>query len=379
MTAPNPIPDTRRHPGPNPGPPPPHPSRRAFTLIEFVAVLSILSIAAAVTASSLVGRLKRATRESDTASVAAITDALRTRILRTQHIPAAADLPAAIAQELGHPISRIHSSLAGIPRVFLTDPSLEIGSPTSIVRSLPFTQSVRGSVPPANPRVLVISSLASPIPVTSPPSTTTFSNLWENISGTIPADWSGWIGETADLRFGRLDLRALFHRVVFNNVDQVNPATYSIGVTTNSLTLAVGQRLETWFLADTAINLHFADSSLQAREFLRADTSYVFENGRWSRDITYGVQSPLGAFGQLVADFLASPVPPGTHFGSNPQAVVEEFFTYLYSYGVWASGSPPDFAPFETGGSNSDQQVPYFRSLKDCQARLDSIAGNLIK
>lgn len=356
----------------------PRHTRAGFTLIEFIGVLAILAIVASLVATSLVGRLKRATRESDSTSVATMTDALRTRILRTQFIPAPADIPQAIADELSLPLSKVQSSLAGFERVFLVDPALQIGSPTSGVRTLPFQQTVRGSVQPVSPRFMFISSLASAIPVSGPASSATFTSLWSNTSGTIPTGWTTWKGESEDLRFGRLDFRSLFHRVVFNNLDPVNSATYSITAPTNAFSISTGQRVETWFLATSALNLHFTDGTLQTREFVRADTSFVFENGRWSRDVTYGTQPPLGTFGQLVENFVQSAVPTQSSFGATPQAVVEEFFTYMSTYGIWASGRPPDFTAFETGGSSSEQQIPQFRVLKECQARLDSFSKNLI-
>lgn len=225
---------------------------------------------------------------------------------------------------------------------------------------------------------MFMSSLSAPIPVTAPVSSSTFTTLWSTAANSIPSGWSTWKGEADDLRFGRLDFRSLFHRVVLNNLDPTNAATYSIGATTNSLGIPVGGRVETWFLANSALNLHFANTTIQMREFVRADTSFIFENGRWSRDVTYGSASPLGMFGQLVNDFLDSDVPSDAKFGATPQAVIEEFYTYLYSYGVWATGMPPDFQSFATGGSSSGQQVPQFRVLKDCQARLGSISKNLI-
>lgn len=358
--------------------PPARTRTKGFTLIELVAVLTVMAVMLTMLATSLMGRLQEATRESDTISISTMTEALRTRILRSQVIPSVTDMPHAIAEELSLPAGRVQNSLAGYSRVFLIDPTLEIGAPTSLVRTLPYHQSVYGSVEPLNPRFIVLSSLGGAIPLSNSVSTATFTSLWENASGTLPAGWTGWKSSSEDLALGRLDFRGLFHRVVFNNLDPANAATYSIGATTNSLTLEVGQRFETWFLSATAINLHFADLNLQAREFLEADTSYVFENGRWSRDITYGIQPPLGPFGQLVDNFLQSQAPEGAQFGATPQAVIEELFSYLYTYGFWASGQPPDILPFETGGSSSEQQIPAFRNLKDCQARLDSYAGNLI-
>ena len=86
----------------------------------------------------------------------------------------------------------------------------------------------------------------------------------------------------------------------------------------------------------------------------------------------------MSGFGALVEQFRNCATPADARYGASPQAVVEEFFTYLYSYGVWAGGSGAAVPPFATGGSGTGQQAPTYQVLKDCQTRLGQFSGNLI-
>ena len=186
-------------------------------------------------------------------------------------------------------------------------------------------------------------------------------------------------GVRVDLRLQRLDLRELFHRVVFNNLDPNNAAPYGLSApSAGTVSIPGGQWREGWYLETTPVRLHFADGALQAEEFVREDVSYVFENGRWSRYTNYGPRPLLSGFGLLAEQFRQCPLPPGNKFGSNPQAVIEEVFTYFYTYGTWATGNPPTTQSFDPGGSNNSQQVPSYQNLLDAQKRLEIISYNLI-
>lgn len=385
-----------------------------FTLLEFIAVLAILVFLATVVGLNVLERMKRAARQAEAISMETMVGALRTNILRTKQIPTAANWPQAIANELGVPVSRVQKTRPGFNRLFREDPNLQIGAATNLIRRLPFTQTANGSIEPVNPRLVMASTLGGALP-SVPTTTTAFNELWATARNAVPATWTSWRGPADDLRIERLDLRGLFCRVVLNNLDPLSVAPYSIGIGASAASpppmseftmmglvapmvgepppvggggggsggsglvkIPSGGRFEAWFLATTALNLHYADESLQAREFLRDDVSYVFENGRWSRYLNYGKRPPLSGFGLLVEQFRTSALPTAPKFGANQQAVVEELFTYLYTYGMWAAGNPPLTAPFEVGGSTSAQQVPAYQALLDCQKRLEIITANLI-
>jgi prepilin-type N-terminal cleavage/methylation domain-containing protein len=358
---------------------------RAFTLIEMIGVLAIITVLASIAALNVVQRMKRAAQEADALSVETMIGALRTNILRTKQIPVPAQWPQVIATELAVPVSRVQQTPLGQGRLFLADPSLEIGSPSlpSGNRVLPYTQGLLGTVAPANPRLAFVSSLASDLPVV-PQQAAAFNQVWSTPASSLPAGWSNWVGNPDDLHISRLDLRELFHRVVLSNVDPDDNAPYSLeGVVDGSgnpviMTIGPNQQREAWYLATSVVGLHYSNQSLQSREVLREDMSYIFENGRWNRYLNYGWRPPLAGFGLLAEQFRNAPIPNPVKFGANPQAVVEEVFTYLYSYGIWAIGDPPALAPFESGGSTSQQQVPLYQVLLDAQKRLEIISNNLI-
>ncbi|MBL9135023.1 MAG: type II secretion system protein [Verrucomicrobiales bacterium] len=404
-----------------------------FTLIEMIAVLAIVTILVAVATLNVIGQMKQAARKTEAQSMESMREALRSYILRNKHIPAPADWPKAIAAELGVPLERVTKTRIGYPRFFCEDPTLDIGASTNGTRKLPYVQGATGSVEPLNPRLTFVSTLGTNLPSIATNQSAAFNDIWATIASGVPSSWTTWGASGEDLWIQRLDLRSLFRRVVFNNLDPDHQAPYSIQHGSTSLSqwevsedpnlpkpvieayagldrmpdflmmalvpppvtppaspppplvppsstvrIASGQRLETWFLETTPIRLLFADESVQAEEFLREDVSYVFENGRWSRYTNYGPRPPLSGFGLLAEQFRTSPLPPGNKFGSNPQAVIEEVFTYLYTYGVWATGNPPSIAPFDPGGSNADQQVPSYQTLLDAQKRLEAISANLV-
>ena len=132
---------------------------------------------------------------------------------------------------------------------------------------------------------------------------------------------------------------------------------------------------QAWYLHGTAINLHFNDSSVQGREFITDDVSYTYENGRWGRYLIYGWQNVSGAFGVLVDQFLATSAPPpyADQFGATQQAIANEMYAYLWTYGVWATNG------WFKGGSSSSQQGPDYRGLSEDQARLNSFSYNILQ
>jgi hypothetical protein len=105
---------------------------------------------------------------------------------------------------------------------------------------------------------------------------------------------------------------------------------------------------------------------MQARDILRSDISYVFENGRWSRYLNYGRRPPLATFAALIEQFRNSPAPASAQGGATPQDVVQEFLVYLSTYAMWSSGG----SAFATGDSTTISAA--LQALRDSQARLDT-------
>lgn len=331
---------------------------RGFSIIELVGVLAVLTILASLVTENILERLRQAAQEAERTSLATLAGAVEKNIIRTKSIPAVANLPAVVAADLAVPVQRVQESAQGNPRWFWVDPGHGVGA--SATNKLPYVQTAAGSaVPPQRLRVLVISSVGNPLPspAITAPTQQQFDDAWNTVSGgVLSALSSSWKGDPSDLNLQRLEIGALFKRLILVNLDSTNKAPYSIE-TTNTLTwIPAGERREMWFMSGTVINFHYATNTaqspgsglpvMQAREYLLEDASYTFENGRWTRYLHYGPGKQIGWFGEMVDKFLAAPPPPnGTRRYSTQQWVVDAMYQFLYCFGQWSLdnfyGGPP--------------------------------------
>lgn len=346
------------------------PRSSAFTLVELLGVLAVLTILFTVAIEGVLERMKQANRTAETTDLGLQIKALERSILRTQTVPSAATWIGAVANELAWSSNTVALNRQGNWRILVVDSTCRLGP--SAGSTVPYAQSSVGSLPPVSPRFVLLSSVAAPLPSLGG---ITFDALWNSSPTVLPAGWpSSWGGKANDLRIERLDLRQRFHRVVLNNVDQYNTALFSLGTGTN-VGIASFQTREAWYLAGSLLNLRFPDGSLQAAEFVNDDTSFAFEQGRWGRGVVTGRGSLDGSFGSLVDAYLSAPPPPEdpNQFGSNQQSIVNAFHLYIWTYGLWASDGFPD------GGSSSAQQVPWYRVVQDAQTHLADFTSNLLK
>jgi len=356
-----------------------------------VAVLAILAVLGLVVGQQVVQKLKRTQQQNEGANLEAIADAYKHYVSRIMRLPAATAWASIAAADLGQPLSTVQLNRSGYARVFVSDPNLSI--PTRFLGSInlattPYVQDVNGVTNfPINPRLMVISCLTRPVPAVSG---SAFNDIWNTPRDQVPANWlaadATWANQGEEVKVQRLDLRGLFHRLILNNLDSSLVAVYSLGNSATPVSNFSGTNyiavsappVEVWYLDGTLLNLRFADTTLQAAEFIHADASYFFEHGYWhlGGPSSYGGgTSELGVFGRLVTNFLATPYPAEdpNQFGSSQQAVIDEFYTYLWTYGVWA------LEGFPKGGSATAQQVPSFRTVFESQARLETFSANVLK
>ncbi|MCB1125960.1 MAG: type II secretion system protein [Verrucomicrobiae bacterium] len=338
-----------------------------FTLLEILGVLAVIAILGVFVAQSAIVRMRDEARRSEHLSLVNMSQALRDAVPRQRGLPAAVGLSDLVALELQIPPDRAEETPQGHRRRFLLDPALRLG--TNINLTAPYTQSAAGSLQPVSPRGMIVSCLARDVP-----SDLNFDTVWDLAKGTVPA---GMNVDAEDFFVQRLDLRGVFHRLILNNVDRDHVGLYAIDGFGHQW-VEVGTRREAWFFHGTTVTLYYANGDLQAREVLMEDTSYVHEHGQWGRQVIYGGRPAAGSFGELVEAFLNAPPPSDPKFGANQQAVIDEFYEYMWTYAIWAMGSPPAVAQFEKGGTTSDTQVPPFRILNDCDARMAAFTNNLI-
>lgn len=303
-----------------------------------LGVLTVMVILAAVVTENVIERMKAAARDSERTSMNSITDSLRGQVLRSKSIPGTNAWANQVATTLSMAPNRVTVNSAGNNRVLLFDPAFRVGTNSTAVP--PYTQTASGSLAPASPRVLILSSLAAPLPSIDG-SAATFSNLWNTASNALPAGWAGnWSGRADDLLISRFDLGRMFRRVMLENLDVFQPAPYSVEATNTLTWIPAGQRREMWIIDTTSMNFHFNDGSLQAREFVCEDVSYTYEDGSWRRFLRYGRGGSVGAFGDMVDLFLNAPPPPGmTRRYSNQQWIVDAMYVFLYDFGQWSLDS----------------------------------------
>ena len=130
-----------------------------------------------------------------------------------------------------------------------------------------------------------------------------------------------------------------------------------------------------YVLDGTALNLYadgVQDGPVQLRIILDHDSSFVYQNNRWSASLSSGqLDENLGPFAQLVRRFLAATPPyPDNHV--TPQAVIDQFYAYLFNYSIWAQES------FQGIADGSVPHVPFFRVVKDAQNELSEFTSDLI-
>ena len=345
-------------------PPPGRPGNRrrppAFTLVETLGVLTLIALLTLIVLQSVVGNIKQSKRTAENISMTSIASALKATIVSTQSIPSPNTWAQAVASFMGLAVNQITTTATGQGRVLLLDPALRISSNSTQV--LPYTQTAAGSIQPVSPRVILVSSLVTPLP-TLTNDAVTFSNLWNTSANGVPAGWSSaWGGKGQDLCVLRLDFSTLFHRVVLENLDGYHTAPYSVQTTNNLATVNTNTGLVFWLLDGTRLNFHFPDYTLEASEYITEDVSYTFENGLWGRYVRYGQNTSNGWFGAMVDQFLAAPQPPyNTRRFSSQRWIVEAMYLFLWDFGQWsldnfASGPPwphqPGYDMSSTGASD---------------------------
>jgi hypothetical protein len=352
-------------------------SKRAFTVIELVGVLAIIAIIAAALAPNVIRRIDRAAWTREVSDLNTIGNGLLQTVTKDRLI--SNNLPAAVSKYLDLSSSQITTTPRGFSRVFMMDPNLT--STTTGVGALSYVQTVTGlPYRPTGARIMIISTIGQPSPSTISDS---FQTIWDVAEGGKPASWTG---KADDLCIKRVDLSGLFHKVCLLNNDSNYNALAFYDLNQNgfgSVYLQPNGDSTNFFVLDgTALNLHedpdhSQNPTLQYRVIVDRDISYAYQDGRWSGDLSVGLLEDLGPFGKRVRDFLGLTCDPENHV--TPQAVIDQFYAYLFGYWVWSQPTPASPSGFEGIGENAMPQVPLYRAVLDAQTELDSFTSDLIQ
>jgi Tfp pilus assembly protein PilE len=355
-----------------------------FTLIEMIGVASVAAILMAVATPVVTKRIDQAARDAEGTSLSEMAEALVQSSLKARQIPAAADFPVAIAGYLDVHTNQVRINKRSLNRVFLAHPSI---SP-----ALPYTQTTNGTSYPTNARLMLIGSVAKAL-VMPANTAANFDDIWNTPKNTVPTSMTAWGGRGEDLIIQRIELAPYFHKLLLANVD---PAPligrFAVDSTVTVWTNAVlpwvsnspNNRFASYFMHGTVVDFYRSDSTLDYPATIYEDTSYVYQNNRWGRQL-YIDEDEIGDFGQLVDRFLQQPVPCDPDFGATQRSVVNAFYDYLWGYADWAFGDPaavPTIPPFAGAGGNFTPQYPSYSVANNAATHLSGGAAftdNLIQ
>ena len=346
---------------------------RAFTAIDLIGVLKLISLIAAAVIPNVIRRIDRAVWERETQDLNTLAQGLVQAIKTDRRVPALSGIATVIANYRNLAVNQVTNTPRRLRRVIQVDPNLTIGSVTAL--STDYVQSNTGpTTRPVNTRLLFLSTIALPEVSTISDS---FATIWETPEGGKP---SSWAGKADDLKIQRLELGGLFHKLRLHNIDSVN-GWYTFDTNSPSA-VASFTSLTVYILDGTAVNLYMTNSNfLQLREILTQDESFVYQRGHWARDLTTPqMDSSSGPVVDIAAQFLAAGLPPQPENGATPQGALESFYNYMVDYIIWSNGDPAHGIPnWQGGGLNSGPSFPYFKVLNAAQVQLDGVTFDLIK
>lgn len=365
---------------------PPASHRSAFTLVEVIGVVAILALLVAVAAPTIIKRLDAAARDAEAENLKVISEAYVRSSLSTRQLPTVALIPQQVAAYLDETTNKVRVNQRGRNRAVLAHPDLSLNG-----SGLPYVQTNRGltnNPSSANARLMVISSVGPSLPTIN---SSSFNDIWNTPDRTLPATMSSWNGRGEDLLVERIELARRFHKVVLLNIEPPN-FTARYAVDNNAVTNVASQtRLMGYFMEGTTLQFfrstgtNATDYVLDFPETILSDVSFVYQNGRWGRNLNVG-DDDEGNFGELVDLFLQQPVPCDPDSGATQRSVVDAFYDYLWGYADWAFGNPsavPPVPPFSGADTSSSPQYPAYSVVVTAQNHLSgsqqSFADNLIK
>lgn len=245
----------------------------AFSLIEMIGVLAIISILAGMVGPNMIRRVidSTATRESKTLQT--LADGLSSHIQTWQTIPGAASWVTNVGNSLGlSPADVAYSDAAnpsGSARVFLIHPGFTPSNGTDPI----FTPSAAGSVAPTNARILIISCTKRglTIPVTSGKAANTagnrtrFDNIWNwtlnPFTKAPPTGWpAAWRGNGQHLHVQRINLASQFLRLTVSNPGYPTEIPFAQFNQNPTVAFDVTNAVDAYYLRGTVIRLYRHDT-----------------------------------------------------------------------------------------------------------------------
>ena len=335
-----------------------HPRADAFTLIEMVGVLVIITILAAILLPSLIKSLDRAALAAESEALRDMASGLVNLVSTEHRIPGTNTVFTDLATELGWLYSETATNARNNQRVVMVDPALRLG--VGAGATLPYVQNYRGSTNPTSARVLILSSLGAPLPaiVYNPgaSASSVFNLLWNSADQTTPTGWTAsWGGDFDDLVIQRVNFDPLFVQLTLNKSPTNALPLYAVdGAAAVRLT---NSPYSAYFLVGSRLDLFDTTTNLQTRQVLQdalavtnrtpflLPPAFVFESGVWRGRLfmTTAAQRRTGVDLQAAyAAFMAATANPNAKPTGTPvtQAqVTTDMHKFMSNYMYWSTNS----------------------------------------
>lgn len=339
------------------------PSNAAFTLLETIGALGLLTIIISLLLPVVfksIARTQRAKESKDLKHIVAGIEKMATTQFR---LPDAENWDHLVAESLGWSLQQTSLNHGGWNRRMVLDPQMQQQPGESF--GLPYQQEAHGSAQPSHARALLVSCLTSEISPTWV--VDHFDLCYQGDKHTIhAARQNGWQGTQEDIMIYPINLAPWFHRLILSNLDD-EEAYFQIN-DSESVTLPPGSLLDTHYLTHTAVGLRLNDQSLQSTSLVEDTECFLYQDGRWRRGFNF-FNGSEDALSELVNAFLR--VPRHGKFSVEARDVVTELHAFLLHYSLWAAEG------FPLGGASS-QQVPEYRRSYDAQFRLFDFIDQLL-
>jgi len=376
-------------------------TRRAFTLLELIVTLAIIAAILTALVVSFIKRLDRIASEKEHAAMKSIGAAFKESVRRARYVPNESEWATMVAGQLGWQLSRVTVNERFGPRIFLIDPTMQIGTNSGSGPLLPYSQPVGGSrvtsgtniVRPINPRFMVVSSIGKPLPsglvsgLAATSGAASFTNLWSTPEGAVPSAWSGtynW-SKGADLKIERIDLSDLFLQITFANVDTNATHLARFGADESALaTMATpsagfATEFKGYYIRGSELKLvkdiESAGNVLEYSEVLYTNQEFTFELGSWQGKPFLGrTVAANGKVLQRAMDlFMKAPLNPYRKGGATQQGVHDAMTAYMTAFIAWRdAGYPGEQCPGPVGNNT------YTAALATARANLSTVTGDLI-
>jgi type II secretory pathway pseudopilin PulG len=301
-----------------------------------IGVMAIIVILAAALFPAVIRQVDRAAFTKEVNDLSAISNALVLQLLKSKTGFDETTWAAAAANWTQHPVTNITTTPRGYSRAFLLDTNGWLGG---FPAGSPYTQTTNGTSCPTGARVLIVSTIATALPVSSGrPGNVAFNGVWNSPARAKPSTWTTWKGSGDDLVIQRLNLTPLFCQLILNNKDTTGAAMFTIDTNMAALPVPATPTNAPWnsyYLAGTVLGLN-SNTVIQTRQLLTGNASFVFENGSWIAQIMNGPAttnlSTTINYAKCAGNFCNAPLNRYTHSGCSQPAVLCAMANFMLDY-----------------------------------------------